>query len=332
MLTSTIPLFNEHYTAPAWLPGGNPQTIYPYLNKPKPLFQYRRERWELDDGDFIDVDWVDGSSNAPLVVFFHGLEGDSSSHYILSMINSLQPYGWRSAVIHFRGCSGTPNRLPRAYHSGDSPEIDWMLRRIRQHNATQPIYVIGVSLGGNALLKWAGESGENANQLITGIATISVPLDLPAAGAALDVGFNKIYAQHFLISLKAKGLQKNKQFPGLLNKDALKKCNTIYGFDNIVTAPLHGFRDTDEYWRISSSKQWLPHIRVPTLVINARNDPFVPAASLPFTRDVSSTVLLEFPEQGGHAGFMRGPFPGKLDWLPQKILSFFQHQCRQPES
>lgn len=324
-----IPLYTEPYAAPSWLPGGNPQTLYPYFNKPSPLYRYRRERWELDDGDFIDVDWVDGSRTAPLVIFFHGLEGDSSSHYILSMINALQPYGWRSAVIHFRGCSGTPNRLARAYHSGDSLEIDWMLRRMhREHAASQPIYVIGVSLGGNVLLKWAGENGEHANQMIAGIATISVPLDLAAAGAALDVGFNQVYARHFLISLKAKGLQKAAQFPGLLNATALKKCNTIYDFDNLVTAPLHGFRDTDEYWRISSSKQWLPHIRVPALVINARNDPFVPAASLPSAHEVSSTVLLEFPQQGGHAGFMRGPFPGKLDWLPQKILSFFQYQCQ----
>ena len=332
MRDDTIPPFIHPYVPPAWLPDGNSQTIYPYLNKPKPLFQYHRERWELDDGDFIDIDWVNGSIDSPLVVFFHGLEGDSSSHYIISIINTLTKYQWRSAVIHFRGCSGVPNRLSRAYHAGDSSELDWMLQRITQHNhiigSSQPVYVIGVSLGGNALLKWAGEKSSAACQLVAGIAAVSVPLDLAAAGIALDIGFNQVYSRHFLVSLKKKAFDKLTQFPGLLDADALNKCSTIYDFDNIVTAPLHGFRNTDEYWHYSSSKQWLPHIRIPTLIINARNDPFMPAHVLPTLQEVSVTVQLEFPEQGGHAGFMQGPFPGKLAWLPHRIISFFYHQCQ----
>lgn len=333
MSDSTIPLYTEHYTAPSWLPGGNAQTLYPYFNKPAQLFTYRRERWELDDGDFVDVDWTDGSADSPLVVFFHGLEGGSSSHYILSMINRLRSYHWRCAVIHFRGCSGEPNRLSRAYHAGDSAEIDWMLRRITHQmqtaSAAQPVYVMGVSLGGNALLKWLGEKGEQARELVAGAATVSVPLDLAAAGAALDKGFNQVYTRHFLDTLKDKAFDKLKQYPGLFDAQALKKCTSIYDFDNLVTAPLHGFRDTDDYWRQSSSKQWLPHIKVPTLVINARNDPFMPASVLPDQKEVSSAVMLEFPIEGGHAGFMQGPFPGKLNWLPRKILSFFHYQCQQ---
>lgn len=333
---NAIPKYTGNYTAPSWLPGGNLQTLYPYFKKPAQLFTYRRERWELDDGDFIDVDWSNGSDKSPLVVFFHGLEGGSSSHYILSMINSLQRYHWRSAVIHFRGCSGEPNRLSRAYHAGDSTEIDWMLRRITEQtkatDTTQPVYVMGVSLGGNALLKWLGERGEQAKELVAGAATVSVPLDLAAAGSALDKGFNQVYTRHFLDTLKEKSFDKLRQFPGLFDAQALKKCASIYDFDNIVTAPLHGFRDTDDYWQHSSSKQWLPHIRVPTLVINARNDPFMPASVLPSQAEVSTGVTLEFPEEGGHAGFMRGPFPGKLDWLPQRILSFFYHQCQQNAS
>ncbi len=193
MHENAIPRYTGNYTAPSWLPGGNLQTLYPYFKKPAQLFTYRRERWELDDGDFIDVDWCDGPDESPLMVFFHGLEGGSSSHYILSMINSLKRHRWRSAVIHFRGCSGEPNRLSRAYHAGDSTEIDWMLRRITGQTKTkesaQPVYVMGVSLGGNALLKWLGEKGRDAQKLISGAAAISVPLDLAAAGAALDVGF-----------------------------------------------------------------------------------------------------------------------------------------------
>ena len=329
----TIPLYTEPYTAPSWLPGGNIQTLYPYFYKPTQLFDYRRERWELDDGDFVDVDWMDGSIHKPLVVFFHGLEGGSSSHYILSVKNLLKNYNWRSAVIHFRGCSGIPNRLSRAYHAGDSAEIDWMLRRIISHNrvvsAPQPVYAIGVSLGGNALLKWLGEKGEQAKELVAGVATISAPLDLAAAGSALNMGFNQVYTRHFLGTLKYKALDKLEQFPGLFDANALKKCTSIYDFDNLVTAPLHGFRDTEDYWRQSSSKPWLGHIKVPTLVINARNDPFMPASALPTQKDVSPAVTLEFPEEGGHVGFMQGPFPGKMEWLPAKILSFFHHNCSQ---
>ncbi len=327
----SIPRYTTSYNAPAWLPGGNLQTLYPYFYKPAPRFNYRRERWELDDGDFVDVDWTNGSMDAPLVIFFHGLEGGSSSHYILSIINDLSHYQWRSAVIHFRGCSGMPNRLSRAYHAGDSTEIDWMLQRIAGHAQSfakqQPIYVIGVSLGGNALLKWLGEKGRNAQKLVTGAAAISVPLDLAAAGAALDVGFNQVYTRHFLNTLKVKAFDKLEQFPGLFDAAALKKCSSIYDFDNLVTAPLHGFCNTDDYWRQSSSKQWLKHIQVPTLVINAQNDPFMPASVLPTSGQVSSAVSLEFPAEGGHAGFIQGPFPGTLQWLPKRILSFFHHEC-----
>lgn len=333
MKTDSIPLYTDPYVPPKWLPGGNAQTIYPFLMREKPLYVYRRVRWELDDGDFVDVDWLDGNRDAPLVVIFHGLEGGSNSHYIISIKNILQQYGWHSVVIHFRGCSGEPSRLARAYHAGDSAEIDWMIQRIVQENrqnntGEQPVYAIGVSLGGNALLKWLGEQGEHAKQWLTGVAAVSVPLDLAAAGAALDSGFNQVYTQHFLSTLKQKVFEKLKTYPDLCNAKALAQCRTIYNFDNIVTAPLHGFKDTDDYWRKSSSKQWLPFIQVPTLVINARNDPFMPASVLPEKADVSAAVTREFPEEGGHAGFIQSPFPGRMDWLPKTIISFFHHGCR----
>ncbi len=316
------------YSAPIWLPGGNAQTIYPYLLKTKKLINYRRQRWELDDGDFIDIDWMDGKKEMPLVVFFHGLEGDSDSHYVLSMMSELKSLGWHGAVIHFRGCSGEPNRLQRAYHAGDSEEINWMLQRIHQQCALsdniQPLFIVAVSLGGNALLKWLGEQGDSAQQIVAAAVTISVPLDLVAAGLALDTGFNKFYARHFLSTLKQKALQKLEHFPGLFDAHAIRTCNTIYQFDNLVTAPLHGFRNTDEYWQKSSSKPWLKHIQVPTLVINARNDPFMPATALPTQDEVSTAVTLEFPTEGGHAGFMQEPFPGKLTWLPEMVLGFFK--------
>ncbi len=321
-LTKTKP-----YVAPSWLPNGHTQTIYPFLIKPKKKIIYQRERWELDDGDFVDIDWMDGTNDAPLVVLFHGLEGGSNSHYAFSIMSALQEVGWRGVVIHFRGCSGLPNRLPRAYHAGDSAEINWMLQRIKQHpsvlNTCAHIYTIGVSLGGNALLKWLGEQAEKAHEIVTAAAVISVPLDLAAAGAALDAGFNQVYTRHFLSTLKYKAMEKIERYPGLLDAKAISTCSTLYQFDNLVTAPLHGFRNTDEYWEKSSSKPWLRHIKVPTLLINARNDPFMPASALPTQKEVSSAVTLDFSAEGGHAGFMHAPFPGKLTWLPSRMLDFF---------
>lgn len=321
---------HKPYVAPYWLPGGNAQTIYPFLLRSLVIPTYQRERLELDDGDFIDIDWLDNSTDRPLVVMFHGLEGDSSSHYARSIMGLFQELGWRGAVVHFRGCSGTPNRLPRAYHAGDSEEIDRILLKIidknQSLNSNTQLYVIGISLGGNALLKWLGEQGKKACHLIDGVATVSVPLDLAAAGKALDSGFNQIYTQHFLGTLKKKVLKKLDNFPGLFDAVAVAECTTLYQFDNLVTAPLHGFSNTDEYWTLSSSKPWLKHIQVPTLVINARNDPFMPSSFLPVQTEVSCSVLLEFPAEGGHVGFLSSPFPGNLTWLPQRIVRFFDNR------
>lgn len=316
------------YAAPVWLRGGHAQTIYPYL-LPRPRVTYRRERWELDDGDFVDVDWLDNPAHAPLLVMFHGLEGNSGSHYVRSMMVALQDLGWRGAAVHFRGCSGTPNRLARAYHAGDSAEIDWILRRMSRCSrsaVSTPLFVVGVSLGGNAFLKWLGEQGSRAREVIDGAAAISVPLDLAAAGKALASGFNLVYTRHFLDTLKRKALEKLDRFPGLLDAEAVATCTTLYQFDNLVTAPLHGFRDTEDYWRQSSSKPWLGHVEVPTLVINARNDPFMPAAALPAPGEVSPAVTLELPDEGGHVGFLDGAFPGRLNWLPQRVIRFFEAQ------
>jgi predicted alpha/beta-fold hydrolase len=320
------------YVAPPWLPGGNAQTIYPFMLRSLIIPAYQRERLELDDGDFIDIDWLDNSIDRPLVIMFHGLEGGSSSHYARSIMGLFQELGWRGAVVHFRGCSGTPNRLPRAYHAGDSEEIDRILHKVRERNqslgSSAPLYVIGISLGGNALLKWLGEQGKKACHIIDGAVTVSVPLDLVAAGKALDSGFNRLYTQHFLGTLKKKVLKKLDNFPGLFDAVAVAECTTLYQFDNLVTAPLHGFSNTDEYWVLSSSKPWLKHIQVPTLVINARNDPFMPSSSLPAQTDVSCSVSLEFPAEGGHVGFLSSPFPGNLTWLPERVIRFFNNQCK----
>lgn len=313
----------ETYTAPSWLPGGNLQTIYPTLFLPRPQVAYRRERWELDDGDFLDTDWVTGPGRAPMVVLFHGLEGSSKSFYARSLMQALTNHGWRGLAVNFRGCSGEPNRLPRAYFAGDSAEIETVLKRLRADHPDTPLHAVGISLGGNALLKWLGEAGTAANNYLSSAAAISAPLDMNAAGAALDSGFNRrVYTAYFLSTLKTKTLAKAVRFPGLLDVEAIGSATTFREFDTLVTAKLHGFRDAEDYWTRSSSKPLLGRIAVPTLVLNARNDPFLPAFALPLAHEVSGCVTLQQPETGGHVGFPEGPFPGRIAWLPRRILAF----------
>ncbi|MGH8622458.1 MAG: YheT family hydrolase, partial [Burkholderiales bacterium] len=230
--------------------------------------------------------------------------------------------GWRGVVVHFRGCSGELNRQPRAYHSGDSAEVDWVLKRLKLHHPR--LLAVGVSLGGNALLKWLGETGAPAVEVIERAAAVSAPVDLMAAGAVLDRGFNLFYVRHFLVTMKRKALEKLEQHPGLYDAARVSAAGTLREFDDAFTAPLHGFRNTDDYWTRASSKPGLRGIRVPTLIANARNDPFLPAEALPRTGDVSDAVALEQPEEGGHAGFVSGRFPGDLGWLPQRVLEFLR--------
>lgn len=318
----TMPHDKDAYVAPVWLPGGNLQTIWASLIG-APLVVYRRERWELPDGDFIDLDWVDGPATAPLVVLFHGLEGSSDSPNARALMAEIRQRGWRGVVPHFRGCSGEPNRLPRAYHSGDAAEIGAILQHVAAGNGNAPLYAAGVSLGGNALLKWLGEQGTSARQHVHAAAAVSAPLDLPVAGATLDQGFSRIYAARFLATLKAKALAKLERFPQLYDREALQAVDTLKAFDTLVTAPLHGYRDADDYWTRAASKPGLRYIEVPTLIINARNDPFMSGDVLPSADAVSLQVTLDFPQTGGHVGFVTGPFPGNSGWLPRRLLDYF---------
>lgn len=310
------------YAAPAWLPGGHLQTIFPATCVAKPKVTYRRERWQTPDGDFIDIDFVDGKAGQPFVVLFHGLEGSSNSHYARALMAHIASLGWSGAVPHFRGCSGELNHAPRFYHSGDAEEVGWIVRRLANERKSQmpsKFYAVGVSLGGNALLRWLGESQHQA-EVVDAACAVSAPLDLAGGGAALSRGVNRIYTRAFLQTLKPKCLQKLKQFPDLFDRDAMLGARNLYEFDNIVTAPLHGYRDTDDYWNRASAKHVLTDITVPTLVLNARNDPFLPAHHLP--RTASAHVTLDYPAHGGHVGFAVGGLPGRIDWLPQRLLRF----------
>lgn len=321
--------FAQTYRAPWWLPGGNSQTLWAALwarryDAAAPT--WRRERWYAPDGDFIDVDFADHPTapDAPLLVLFHGLEGSSASQYAQAFADFAARQGVAMAVPHFRGCSGELNHAPRAYHSGDFAEVDWILGRFAATQPQRPLLAAGVSLGGNALLRWAGEMGEQASNTVRAVAAICSPLDLAAGGHAIGHGFNRlVYTRMFLSTMVPKALKKLEQHPGLFDGKALQAARDLYEFDNIFTAPLHGFRNTDDYWRRASAKPLLPAIRIPSLALNALNDPFVPAASLPTTDQVSPRVTLWQPAQGGHVGFPVAPgllqLPGHVQAMPRAV-------------
>ena len=316
-----------NYTAPAWLPGGHIQTIWSALcarNRHESARSLQRERWTTPDGDFMDVDHQPAShSSRPMMVLFHGLEGSSGSHYAQAFADWAAQRDVHLTLPHFRGCSGEINLAPRAYHSGDHAEIDWVLKRLRkqhrQHGGTT-LMVAGVSLGGNALMRWAAEHGSEATQSADAIASICSPLDLALSGSAIGTGLNRhIYTPMFLKTMKPKALAKWEQFPGLFDKQAMLRAKDLYEFDNVFTAPLHGFKSTPDYWCKASAKPLMRDIRLPALALNARNDPFVPAYSLPQKSDVSSSVTLWQPAQGGHVGFASGAWPGHVRGMPDAV-------------
>ncbi len=315
--------------SPWWLPGGNAQTIWPALCSRRhdgapPRFE--RERWATPDGDFIDVDFlaapVEPAAGAPLLVLFHGLEGSSGSHYAQAFAHWARANGWRFALPHFRGCSGELNLAPRAYHSGDFEEIGWILARLRARHGA-PLFAAGVSLGGNALLRWAEEAGGSAAATARAVAAISSPIDLAAGGRAICRGFNRqVYNRMFLRSMKPKALAKWAQHPGLFDRERLIAARDLYAFDDVFTGPLHGYRGTDDYWARGSAQPHLHAIRIPALVLNARNDPFVPGLSLPRPHEVGRYVTLWQPPHGGHVGFASGRFPGQLRGLPDAVMGW----------
>lgn len=322
------------HRAPSWLPGRHAQTVYPALFARRLPVAYRRERWNLPDGDFIDVDFAhrpghtepDGA--VPLVVMLHGLEGSSRSHYAEAAMDVVLDRGWRGAVVHWRGCGGEINLAPRAYHSGETDDVDWAFRRLATPGV--PLFAIGVSLGGNALLKWLGERGASAARVLAGAVAVSAPHDLHAGAIALASGFNLVYTRNFLRTLKRKSLLKLEQYPGLFDREKLLRARTFHDFDDLVTAPLHGFASCYDYWERCSSKRFVAAIRTPTLVLNARNDPFLPAGALIAPSAVPDDVRLCYPAEGGHAGFMVGGFPGRIDEVARGALEFFAPLARAP--
>ena len=327
----------EQFRSPWWQPGGHVQTIWSALyarvslaGKPAP--PWRRERWNTPDGDFVDVDFSSHAvmADAPVLALFHGLEGSSASHYARAMADVCARRGWQLAVPHFRGCSGESNRLLRAYHSGDASEVDWILRRL-QSQSGGALLAMGVSLGGNALARWTGLQQQAAAQVVKAAAVVCAPLDLVAGGAQLGRGLSRwLYTPMFMRTLVPKALGKWQQSPGLFDKSRLQRARTLREFDDVFTAPVHGFVDADDYWRRASAKPVLKQVAVPLLLLNARNDPFVPAHSLPAAQDVSALVQLWQPPHGGHVGFSSGAWPAHVQAMPQAVADWLAQWLPEP--
>jgi uncharacterized protein len=275
----------------------------------------RVERWETPDGDFVDVHRLDGPAGAPRLFFLHGLEGTIRSHYVAGFFLEAQRRGWAADLLIFRGCGDEPNRAPRFYHSGDTGDLSFALDRVRREHPTSPIVLAGVSLGGNVLLKFLGERSETLPDHIVAAAAISVPFDLERGARFISTGFSRVYDRHFLRTLRRKALDKLERYPKLFEPSALEEAESIYEFDDAVTAPVHGFADAHDYYSRSSSLGFLNRVSRPTLLLSAIDDPFLPRAVLDEVRAIAATnscLELEFTDHGGHVGFIGGRWP----WRP----------------
>jgi hypothetical protein len=314
------------YRPPWWYRGRHLQTLWGPLFRRGSQPGLRRERVETPDGDFLDLDWLAGRDRGvPLVVILHGLEGSSRSHYASGLLRELEQVGWRGVVVNFRGCSGEVNRSRRMYHSGETEDLDFVLGRLTAREPNLRFGLVGVSLGGNVALKWLAERGDQAPAQVAAAAAISTPFNLAACAAALDRGLNRaLYTVNFLSTMKVKLDKKAALYEGVINLPAARKAKTFAQYDRLVTAPLGGFASERDYWARSSSGPLLPQIRRPTLLINALNDPFMPASALPRALIAKSRWLeANFVPEGGHAGFLEGR-SGERSWAEARAVAFLQ--------
>jgi predicted alpha/beta-fold hydrolase len=311
----------------SWLRGRHAQTVFGTLLRRAPRLALRRERWELSDGDFLDVERLDGPADAPLLVVLHGLEGSASSHYVRGLLARAKDRGWRGMALNFRSCSGEPNRLLRSYHSGETGDLDEAIRRARSECPNAPLLIAGCSLGGNVTVKWLGEQGDAAK--VQAAAALSVPFDLKLCARALDgrdaMAF--VYRTRFLHTLKRKALEKAHRFPQL-DVARIRASRTLFEFDEAVTAPVHGFAGAEDYWAQSSSGPFVSRVRVPLLLISAEDDPFIPPECLPRTAAAANPfVTLEVLPYGGHLGFVAGPLLPWF-WAERRAIEFLATKIR----
>jgi len=310
-----------------WLSNAHAQTLFPTLTRYVKTPIDRVERFELPDGDFVDLAWaVNGlSKDTPLVIFLHGLGGNVHSSYVAGQLRAFNRSGWRGVLMHFRGASHEPNRLPRAYHSGDTADLDCLLRALAVREPDTKKAVVGVSLGGNVLLKWLGEQG--AQSLIEAAVAVSVPFELRGVADRINQGFSRFYQSYLLRRLRGVFMKKRdkhfRQWPASMANIDSFSC--FWTFDENVTAPLHGFRHVHAYYKDASSRQYLAKIATPTLILHSLDDPFMTPAVIPTVEELSKDVVLELSERGGHVGFITGQIPGRPRyWLDERVPIFLK--------
>jgi predicted alpha/beta-fold hydrolase len=325
------------YTPAWWVPGAHLQTLWGKLVRRPPNVATRVERWTTPDGDELEIRRVDALASsgphAPRLLVLHGLEGTIRSHYLLGLLGQAKQRGWAADVLIFRGCNGEIPRAARFYHSGETSDLDFVVRRLIRDHPAQPLMVAGFSLGGNVLLKWLGEQGAGLPAQVKAAAAVSVPYDLERGSRYIERGFSRLYTRHFLATLREKAFRKLAQHPGLFDGARLSDARTLYDFDEAVTAPVHGFKGASDYYSRSSSLQFLPGIRRSTLLLGAYDDPFLPREVVSDVVKVASSnpaLTAEFHEHGGHVGFVAGYVPWRpIYYAEERVIGFLSSVVRE---
>ena len=313
------------YRAPLLLNNGHLQTLYPSLMRRLSPDLYRRERIDTPDDDFLDLDWARVGSDR-LAILSHGLEGSSHRHYMIGMARALNRHGWDALAWNYRGCSGEMNRRLRMYHNGSIDDLDCVIRHASQSGRYQTIALIGFSMGGNLTLVYLGRMQRSLDPRISGAVAFSVPCDLAAGAQELARRKNWLYMRQFLLSLHEKIKMKMAVMPGAIDDAGYDRIRNFKDFDDRYTAPMHGFRDAEDYWTKCSSVRFVPEIRVPTLIVNALDDPFLADGCYPVqAASENRSVCLEMPGSGGHVGFVQFNHEGAY-WSEQRAIAFLQQE------
>jgi predicted alpha/beta-fold hydrolase len=313
----------ESYRPAWWLPDPHSMTLWPRFFRARPALPTRTETWEAPDGDEIDVVRLDAPAGAPRVLLLHGLEGSARSHYAAGVFLECLRRGWAADLLLFRTCNGRMNRARRSYHSGETTDLDFVVRAVAREHPDAPIGLVGVSLGANVLLKWLGERAEAVASGVVAAIAVSTPFDLARSSRRIDRGFSRLYQWHFLRSLREKGQRKIALYPDLASRDAVARARTLWEFDDAFTAAVHGFRDAADYAARSSSIDFLGAIRLPTLLLSARDDPFHPPDVLADVEAIAAGnpyLVVEFPQRGGHAGFIEGEAPWRARFYTDRRI------------
>jgi predicted alpha/beta-fold hydrolase len=324
------------YTPAWWVPGAHLQTLWGKLARRPPNVVTRAERWTTPDDDELEIRRLDAPNGSgpdvPRLLVLHGLEGTIRSHYLRGLLDQARRRGWAADVLIFRGCNGQGPRAARFYHSGETGDLDFVIRRLVRDHPTQPIVTAGFSLGGNVLLKWLGEQGSGLPPQVKAAAAVSVPYDLERGSRHIERGVSRLYTRHFLATLREKALRKLAQHPGLFDESRLSEARTLYDFDETVTAPIHGFKGASDYYSRSSSLQFLSGIRRPTLLLSAYDDPFLPRDVLVSVAKVAranSCLALDLHEHGGHVGFVAGRWPWRpIYYAEERVAGFLSTALR----